>query len=647
VKNTGFDTSLRVRSTDYLNDLTVIHNYHSYFDKETYNDVVYDLVNNKLLKLYVNTNYREIITVDNLPKDDAIYNHFHLINIDPIILPTIIDKATENNVPLYFDNFTPNGILFIQSFFNQVLQFGDFVLPFVFISIILSSIINIRNLSSSHLRNTAWTNFLNNNTTSKSTTKNTGFPFMANLGMEKSFKQTIQNISMNDWIGSPEVVEECKDVISYMENKEKYNIIGAEMPKGILLEGPPGTGKTLLAKAIASETNSSFFAASASEFVELYVGTGAARIRDLFQNARENSPSIIFIDEIDAIGKQRGNSAMASNDEREQTLNQLLYEMDGFNNNDNILIMAATNRKDVLDQALLRPGRFDRIIRIPFPDKNSRRKILDFYFGKKMVDGEIEMESIAEITQGFSGAQLKNLVNDAAILSIKNGYTAIQEKYVFDSFEKSIVGLIRTNATINNETRLRVAVHEAGHALLVLHFYNTFEFQKVSIQPTYNGAGGYTLFTERTEIKEGGLYTKDILKKRLVVIMGGKAAETIFYGKEYISVGAFQDLKEANQLARRMIGQYGMGNHDMEMFFNMNSGDDVSPFSMVNRAELYAETTKTKIDEETMKILHETYNVAKKILENNKDVLYKFTDLLLNNTYLYKKDIDTYLGNAS
>jgi cell division protease FtsH len=194
---------------------------------------------------------------------------------------------------------------------------------------------------------------------------------------------------------------------------------------------------------------------------------------------------------------------------------------------------------------------------------------------------------------------------------------------------------------------LRVAVHEAGHALLVLHFYNTFEFQKVSIQPTYNGAGGYTLFTERTEIKEGGLYTKDILKKRLVVIMGGKAAETIFYGKEHISVGAFQDLKEANQLARRMIGQYGMGNHDMEMFFNENIGDDTSPFSIVNKRELYAETTKTKIDEETMKILHESYNVAKKILENNKDVLYKFTDLLLNNTYLYKKDIDTYLGNTS
>jgi cell division protease FtsH len=247
------------------------------------------------------------------------------------------------------------------------------------------------------------------------------------------------------------------------------------------------------------------------------------------------------------------------NDEREQTLNQLLYEMDGFNNNEDILVMAATNRKDILDKALIRPGRFDRIIKVPLPDKQSREKILEHYLKTKNVMKTTDITSIAELTEGFSGAQLKNLINEAAIISIRNNFTAIQEQFIFDAFEKSIVGLIKSSANVSQMSKLRVAIHESGHSLLALKFSEYFYFQKASIQPTYNGAGGYTIFSENPDIKEGGLYTKDILKKRLIIYMGWKAAESIYYGNEFVSLGAYQDLRQSNNLAQKMIGNFGMG----------------------------------------------------------------------------------------
>jgi cell division protease FtsH len=448
------------------------------------------------------------------------------------------------------------------------------------------------------------------------------------------------NVSLSSWAGSPEVIEECKEVISYIENKELYKEIGADMPKGILLEGPPGTGKTLLAKAIATETNSTFISMSGSEFVELFVGMGASRVRELFDNARTNKPSIIFIDEIDAVGRQRGAGINMANDEREQTLNQLLYEMDGFNNNDDIVVMAATNRRDVLDQALLRPGRFDRIIRIPVPDKTSREKILEYYINDKKTDKPFDIEAIAELTEGFSGAQLKNLINEAAILSARNNETVVQEKYIFASFEKLIVGLIRNNANVPDVTKTRVAIHESGHAILSILFNNYFDFQKASIQPTYNGAGGYTIFSEKPEIREGGLYTKDILKKRLIVTLGGKAAESIFYGDENVSLGANEDLNQANKLARRMIGNFGMGNK-LEVFYNDNIGDESNPFlgRSLGVGDKYSQYTKLIMDKETLQLVNEAYKEAKYILNNHYDKLVSFSELLKNNTIIMKQDV--------
>jgi cell division protease FtsH len=464
------------------------------------------------------------------------------------------------------------------------------------------------------------------------------FPSFNRDTEEKTFKNP--NITLNSWAGSEEVVEECKEIISYIENKEKYKKIGADMPKGILLEGPPGTGKTLLAKAIASETNSTFISISGSEFVELFVGMGASRVRELFNNARENAPCIIFIDEIDAVGRQRGAGVNMANDEREQTLNQLLYEMDGFNNNEDIVVMAATNRKDVLDQALLRPGRFDRIIRVPLPDKQSREKILEYYFNTKYINTTFDISSIAELTDGFSGAQLKNLINEAAIISVKNNYTKIQEKYIFDAFEKSIVGLIKSNATIAPSTKLRVAIHESGHSLLALKYNNYFDFQKASVQPTYNGAGGYTIFTEKPEIREGGLYTKDLLKKRLIIAMGGKAAEAVYYGTEFVSLGAIQDLKQANNLAKKMIGNFGMGDK-LEVFFNENTGDDSNPFlgRSLSFGDKYSEYTRFIMDKESLELVSEAYSIAKNVLEENKHILIEFSELLQNNTVIYNREI--------
>ena len=607
-------------------ELDTIHNYKSYFDNLDYNQVINDLTNNKLSKIFVDNNYKQIVTIDDLSNNDMSYNNFHLTNINPIMLPNLIEKSSEFHTPIYFVNFIPENIFNLQNLVNELFTLASYGLPILFILSFLSSIRNINSLQNR--------NVMNKNTISQ--TNNGLFGFFSkknNIVNDKS------NITLSNWAGSPEVLEECKEVISYIENKEKYKQIGAEMPRGILLEGPPGTGKTLLAKAIAGETNSTFISISGSEFVELFVGMGAARVRDLFKNARNNKPSIIFIDEIDAVGKQRS-VGMGGNDEREQTLNQLLYEMDGFNNNDDIVVIAATNRKDILDQALLRPGRFDRIIRIPVPDKESRIKILEFYLKNKNTEESFDISSIAELTDGFSGAQLKNLINEAAILSVKNNYNKIQEKFVFDAFEKLIVGLIKTNSTVNPSTKLRVAIHESGHSLLTLKFNEYFDFQKASIQPTYNGAGGYTIFSEKVEIK-GGLYTKDILKKRLIIAMGGKAAESIYYGDDFVSLGAIQDLKQANSLAQKMIGNFGMGDK-LEVFYNEDINDGSNPFSgrSLSINDKYSEYTKYIMDKESLNLVKEAYLNAKEILTTNKDKLIEFSELLQNNTVIYRKNLN-------
>ena len=638
-RNYKNNLKMMINDKDYLQDLELVHNSKYYFLKETYNDVIQDLMSNKISKIYVDNKLNELVTIDNLPQDDIVFNHFHLANINPIVLPNLVEKTSNLNIPLYFVNFTPQSMVNIQNLAGELLTLASYALPVLFLLSFLSSLSRFNSMGNKG---------------------KPGLPGLTRLpgqqgqpgpfsfpAFQKDTEPFVKpNVSLASWAGSPEVIEECKEVISYIEKKELYKEIGAEMPKGILLEGPPGTGKTLLAKAIATETNSTFISISGSEFVELFVGMGASRVRDLFESARQNKPCIIFIDEIDAVGRQRGAGINMANDEREQTLNQLLYEMDGFNNNDDIVVMAATNRRDVLDQALLRPGRFDRLLRVPLPDKMSREKILDFYIKNKKTEKPFDISSIAELTDGFSGAQLKNLINEAAILSARNNETCVQEKYIFESFEKLIVGLIRNNATVAETTKTRVAIHESGHAILSLLFKEYFEFKKASIQPTYNGAGGYTIFTENPEIKDGGLYTKDIFKKRLIISMGGKAAEYLYYGKEHVSLGAVEDLRQANKLAQRMIGNFGMGD-ELEVFFNEDVSDESNPFlgRSLNIGSKYSQNTKLLMDKESINLVNEAYRDAKMILQNYYDKLIEFSELLKNNTIVMNTDLHNFTNN--
>jgi len=629
-------------------DIEYLSKYKYYFQKDNYNNVISNIIDKKVSKVYLDKKFSEIITVDkdiNINKLDLDesdkkeldiiynYNHYHIANINPVLVSNIIDKSSESHTPLIITDLRPNYITLIDNGFNLLTGSISYILPLLLLSSFLSFISRNANINSFKNPKSGFQQGQN--------MPNLFNPFMmSQLDKSNNLVQK-SNITLENWAGSPEIIEECREIIQYIENKELFNKMGAEMPKGILLEGPPGTGKTLLAKAIAGETNSTFIAISASEFVELFVGMGASRVRDLFSSARNNKPSIIFIDEIDAVARQRGSGFNNANDEREQTLNQLLYEMDGFNNNEDIVVMAATNRRDVLDQAILRPGRFDRIIRVSLPDIDSRKKIIDYYLTNKNIVNNFNISSIAELTEGFSGAQIKNLINEAIILSARNNYTSLQEQYIFESFEKSIVGLIRKNATVAPITQRRIAIHESGHSLLTLLFNDTFEFKKASIQPTYNGAGGYTLFNEKSEIRSGGLYTKDTLYKRLVVSMGGKAAESIYYGKDLISLGAIEDLKQANKLARKMIGNFGMGK-DLEVFFNEDISDESNPFSR-SLSDKYSEQTKQTMDKESLELVQKAYKKAVELLTSNYDKMIYFSDLLINNTVVYKENIELLL----
>jgi len=625
-------------------NIDAIHRYQYRFPQESYNDIIRGLAKNDISSILINNNLRDVVTVQKGhfaegvdmvqgPLQESLRHSvtsglgpgpgldptlYHISHINPEVVDTIILKASENLVPIDFINFTPDSIVNVQQWINGFFAITSYVFPLFIIASIFATFNNIRN------------------TVGGSNRPNPGFfgSFSKKDKEQKKIDQLKQsNVTLQSWAGSPEVVDECREIISYLENKELYKQVGARMPRGILLEGPPGTGKTLLAKAIATETNSTFFSKSGSEFVELFVGMGAAKVRELFDEARQARPSIIFIDEIDAVGKQRSSTNMLNggNDEREQTLNQILYEMDGFNDNEDLVVMAATNRKDTLDKALLRPGRFDRIVRIPLPDRDSRRKILELYLSGKPLSEDIDINGLAELTDGLSGAEIQNLVNEAAILTVRNGDTRIGEQALMDSFEKGLVGLIRKNNKKDMNTGRRVAIHEIGHSLLALRYPALFDFKKVSVQSTYNGAGGYTIFSEKPEVKEGGLYTKEILKKRLIITLGGKAAESVFYGDEEVSLGATQDLAQANRLANQMITQFGMGK-ELNVY-HMPPAD----------SSFMSEYIKGLVDKESLLLVNEAYTEAKRYLVEQEDILIGLAYLLQNNTVLYKKDMENVL----
>ena len=457
--------------------------------------------------------------------------------------------------------------------------------------------------------------------------KNGGNSMIFGIGKSnaKVYIKSSDGIKFSDVAGEDEAKENLTEIVEYLHNPNRYKEIGASMPKGILLVGPPGTGKTLLAKAVAGESNVPFFSMSGSEFVEMFVGMGASKVRDLFKQAKEKAPCIVFIDEIDAIGKKR-DGQFSGNDEREQTLNQLLTEMDGFEGNNGVIILAATNRPESLDPALTRPGRFDRRVPVELPDLKGREEILKVHAKKVKTAGNIDYQKVARMASGASGAELANIVNEAALRAVRDGRDAVTQADMEESIEVVIAGYQKKNAILTDDEKWRVAYHEVGHALVAAKQTNSAPVQKITIIPRTSGALGYTM-----QVEEGNHYlmTKEELENKIATLTGGRAAEEVKFGT--VSTGASNDIEQATKLARAMITRYGMSDEfdmvAMETVTNQYLGGDTS---LACSAE-----TQAKIDKKVSDLIRTEHEKAKKILSDNMDKLEEISK------YLYEKETIT------
>lgn len=462
-----------------------------------------------------------------------------------------------------------------------------------------------------------------------------------NIGKNKAkiYAEDPKNrITFNDIAGIDEAVEEVKEVVEFLKNPQKFTRLGAKLPKGILLVGPPGTGKTLLAKAVAGEAGVPFFSMSGSDFVEMFVGVGAARVRDLFAEAKAKAPCIIFIDEIDAIGKSRAHGAViGGHDERENTLNQLLVEMDGFDPKIGIILMAATNRPDVLDPALLRPGRFDRQILVDRPDLNGREAIFKVHTRHLVLDKNVNLRKLAAQTPGFAGAEIANVCNEAALLASRKNRDKVTMEDFQEAIERVIAGLEKKNKLINRRERRIVAYHESGHAIVGHFTPGADPVQKVSIVPRGMSALGYTL---QTPLEDRYLMSREELLGKIKGLLGGRAAEELTFGD--ISTGASNDLERANKIARNMILIYGMSKRLPNLSFVENEGNRF--MGQGPQLSLKSEKTAQIIDEEVTEIIQECYDYAKGLLSKHKDKLEKMAQTLLKKEVIGEEDIREILG---
>ena len=465
---------------------------------------------------------------------------------------------------------------------------------------------------------------------SKRLMKNAGGANSMMFGMGKSnakvYVKSSEGIRFADVAGEDEAKENLQEIVDYLHNPSKYKEIGASMPKGVLLVGPPGTGKTMLAKAVAGESNVPFFSMSGSEFVEMFVGMGASKVRDLFKQAKEKAPCIVFIDEIDAIGQKRNAGNFGGNDEREQTLNQLLTEMDGFEDNSGVIILAATNRPESLDPALTRPGRFDRRVPVELPDLKGREEILKVHARKVKVAHDVDFNKIARMASGASGAELANIVNEAALRAVRDGRKFATQADLEESIEVVIAGYQKKNAILSDNEKWTVAIHEIGHALVAALQSHSAPVQKITIIPRTSGALGYTM---QVDEDERYIMTKEELENKIATLTGGRAAEEVMLGT--ISTGAANDIEQATKLARAMISRYGMskdfGMVALETVTNQYLGGDAS---LACSAE-----TQTKIDEQVVALVQREHDKAGKILLENRDKLRELSE------YLYQKETIT------
>ncbi|MBW4680548.1 MAG: ATP-dependent zinc metalloprotease FtsH [Microcoleus vaginatus WJT46-NPBG5] len=435
-------------------------------------------------------------------------------------------------------------------------------------------------------------------------------------------------VMFDDVAGIEEAKEELQEVVTFLKKPERFTAVGAKIPKGVLLIGPPGTGKTMLAKAIAGEAGVPFFSMSGSEFVEMFVGVGASRVRDLFKKAKENAPCLVFIDEIDAVGRQRGAGIGGGNDEREQTLNQLLTEMDGFEGNTGIIIIAATNRPDVLDAALLRPGRFDRQVTVDLPSYNGRLGILEVHARNKKLAPEVSLDAIARRTPGFSGADLANLLNEAAILTARRRKEAIGSLEVDDAIDRITIGLTLTPLLDSKKKRL-IAYHEVGHALLMTLLKNSDPLNKVTIIPRSGGIGGFAQQVFNEEMVDSGLYSRAWLRDRITIALGGRAAEEVVFGDAEITVGASNDIRVVADLAREMVTRYGMSELGPLALESPNNNEVFLGRDWMARSD-YSEEVAIKIDQQVRMIALRCYQEACRLIGENRALMDRLVDLLLD-----------------
>ncbi len=446
-------------------------------------------------------------------------------------------------------------------------------------------------------------------------------------------------VRFKDVAGLEEEKEEVAELIDFLKNPKKFQRLGARIPKGVLLVGPPGTGKTLLAKAVAGEANVPFYYISGSDFVELFVGVGASRVRDMFKQAKQSAPCLIFIDEIDAVGRQRGTGLGGGHDEREQTLNQLLTEMDGFGANEGIIIIAATNRPDVLDPALLRPGRFDRQVTVNLPDAKEREEILGVHAKNKVFAPEVNLENVSQRTPGFSGADLENLLNEAALLAVRRDKAAITMEEIDEATDRVLLGPAKTSRRITDKEKRLVAIHEAGHAVIGIKLQEAQEVHKITIIPR-GMAGGYTMMLPKEE--KMGIMTKEELIGQITGLLGGRASEENFIGE--ITTGASDDLKRATKIARSMVTEYGMSDlgpiqleHKQEGVF---LGRDYA------KSRDFSDQVALEIDKEVRKILEECYKNAKKLLAKHETLVLLIADALMEHETLTREQIASLVENG-
>ncbi|NEP49313.1 MAG: ATP-dependent metallopeptidase FtsH/Yme1/Tma family protein [Moorea sp. SIO3C2] len=435
-------------------------------------------------------------------------------------------------------------------------------------------------------------------------------------------------VTFGDVAGIEQAKLELNEVVDFLKNADRFTAIGAKIPKGVLLVGPPGTGKTLLARAVAGEAGVPFFSISGSEFVEMFVGVGASRVRDLFEQAKNNAPCIVFIDEIDAVGRQRGAGLGGGNDEREQTLNQLLTEMDGFEGNTGIIIIAATNRPDVLDAALLRPGRFDRQVVVDRPDYAGRLEILNVHARGKTLAKDVDLEKIARRTPGFTGADLSNLLNEAAILAARRNLTEISMDEVNDAIDRVLAGPEKKDRVMSEKRKTLVAFHEAGHALVGALMPDYDPVQKISIIPR-GRAGGLTWFTPSEDRMDSGMFSRSYLQNQMAVALGGRIAEEIIFGEEEVTTGASNDLQQVTRVARQMVMRYGMSDRLGPVALGRQNGSMFLGRDIASDRD-FSDATASTIDEEVRKLVDEAYERAKNVILGNKHILDKLAEMLID-----------------